>query len=66
MAYIITATIEDNNGVRVDSNQPEFLGDAYGREYESREDALAFALQLQSEVHEYDLPASLIYAVEAE
>lgn len=62
--YKIFATVEDNNGVRVDASTPEFLGDAFAAVYEDREDALGMALLLQSEVNEYDLPRSLVYQVD--
>lgn len=62
--YKIFAMVQDDDGILVDANTPEFLGDAFVAVYEDKEDALEMALLLQSEVNEYDLPRSLVYRVE--
>lgn len=49
-AYKITATSEDNNGVRVDASTPETLGDAHGRLFASAEAADAAADALRSDI----------------
>ena len=54
-AYIITATIEDSNGVRVSSNNAETLGNAYGVTYLTRESAETEAEALEYESAEYDV-----------
>lgn len=51
-AYKITATSEDNNGVRVDATTPETLGDAHGRLYASEVEAMDAAEALQADLSE--------------
>jgi hypothetical protein len=50
--YKITATIIDCNGVEVDANIPEALGEAYGASYASRAEADGFAFDLQNDLPE--------------
>jgi hypothetical protein len=50
--YKITATGVDCNGVEVDANMPETLGEAYGASYASRAEAESFAFDLQNDLPE--------------
>lgn len=65
MTYIIRATAEDHNGVRVSCNTPEYLGDAYIHLFALREHARRWADVLQAELGDYEgLHPSTIYSVE--
>lgn len=50
--YKITATIEDSNGVRVDANCPEVLGEAWGMGYLSFNRAKTVLENLETDMPE--------------
>lgn len=61
--YRITATFERDGQIQ-SANQAEVLGDAYGRTYDSREEAERVAADMQDEVEDYGLDATTTYSVE--
>lgn len=63
--WTISASFE-RDGQIIGCNQAEVLGEAYGKEYASREEAEAVAAEMQSEVGEYDLDPSTTYSVDGD
>jgi len=61
--YHLTATVIDHNGVEIDSNNAETLGEFYGREFADLGDAQEFAGIAQSEAREHEGYESVIVAV---
>ena len=61
--YRITATFERDGQIQ-SANQAEVLGDAWGRTYDTREEAERVAADMQDEVEDYGLDPSPTYSVE--
>ena len=53
----------DDNGINIDQTTPEFLGDAYGKEFGSLDDAISKAIDLESDLEEYELPDNTVYTI---
>lgn len=63
MKYVIRATYEQHGNI-LDCSQAEVLGDAYARQYASREEAEEVAKELQGEVEDVGLDLTTVYTVE--
>lgn len=61
--YQIAAYIP-NGSIKADTTTPEYLGDAYGVHYSTREEAEDVAEELQDDLTEYGLHPATVYEVE--
>ena len=50
MSFVIACTVIDRNGVALWNDTPEYLGEAYGEVYASREEAESATAELRATI----------------